>query len=144
MDLVWVGTQGVIVLAEILLHVADARGLLVAWGLGAVAGSTFFLVRTGATPLGGRPREWLAETRHLAGWFTAFGVIGQLHTQAVGFLVTGRLSSTELAGLRGAQTGLLQPMQNFVTAVQGLLVPRVSRLAGEAGAGETAAGAPAA
>lgn len=132
MDLVWVGTQAVTVLILIGLDAADAKGLLVAWGLGAVAGSAFFLVRTRSSPLGGTPRAWLRETRHLSGWFTAFGVIGQLHTQAVGFLVTGRLSSGELAGLRAAQTGLLQPMQNFVTAVQGLLVPRVSRLAGEA------------
>jgi O-antigen/teichoic acid export membrane protein len=143
-DLVWVGTQTVLVLAVVLLDLPKAAGLPVAWGLGAAAGATVFLVRSGARPLRGSPRQWLAETRHLAGWFTLWGVIGQLHTQAVGFLVAGRLSREDLAGLRAAQTGLLQPMQNFITAVQGLLVPRVSRLASEVDTAESAAAAEAA
>src|SRR5207248_1383433 len=41
----------------------------------------------------------------------------------------GQLSRSDLAGLRAGQTALLQPVQNFVTAMMGLLVPRSSRLA---------------
>jgi len=132
MDLVWVGAQGVLLVVFLLNDIAPAPALLCSWGLGAAAGATVFVLRGRVSPLGGSPRQWLAETRHLAGWFTAWGVIGQLHTQAVGFLVAGLLSTRELAGLRAAQIGVLQPMQNFVSAVQSLLVPRVSRLAGDA------------
>src|SRR5207302_3524385 len=76
------------------------------------------------------PRHWLRETRYLSGGFTATGVIGQLHVQAVGFLVTGQLTAAQLKDLRTGQTTLLQPAQNFATAMMGLLVPRSSRLAG--------------
>jgi O-antigen/teichoic acid export membrane protein len=74
------------------------------------------------------------ETRHLAGWFTVTQIVGQLQLQGVNFIVTGRLSKTDMSGLRGAQTALIQPTQNFAMAVQSLIVPRLSRLAGEAGA----------
>jgi O-antigen/teichoic acid export membrane protein len=46
-------------------------------------------------------------------------------------VVTGQLTPDKLAYLRTAQTTLLQPMQNFVTAMMGLLVPRSSRLAAD-------------
>jgi O-antigen/teichoic acid export membrane protein len=129
-DLIWVGTQAlVIVLAVATGHIWP--GLLpVSWGIGACAGATAFLIRSGARPWRGDPRRWLAETRHLSGWFTATALVGQLHVQAIGFLVSGRLSSKELALLRSGQTAFLQPVQNFVTAMMGLLVPRSSRLAG--------------
>jgi O-antigen/teichoic acid export membrane protein len=76
----------------------------------------------------------VAETRHLSGWFTATALVGQVQVQAVGFIVAGQLSRADLSGLRGGQTALIQPVQNFVTAVQGLLVPRASRLARDAAA----------
>src|SRR5215469_1772926 len=69
----------------------------------------------------------------MSGWFTATQVIGQIQVQAVSFIVTGRLSMSDLSGLRGGQTALIQPVQNFIMAVQGLIVPRLSRLAGDAG-----------
>jgi O-antigen/teichoic acid export membrane protein len=80
----------------------------------------------------GSPRWWLAQTRQLSGWFTATALIGQTQTLAVNFLVTGQLSKSALTGLRTAQMALLQPVQNFQLAVQGLLVPRLSQLAGDA------------
>jgi hypothetical protein len=128
-DAVWVGTQLLSVLIMSLAGLASAGGLLFCWGLGATAGASMFLFRSRIRPWSGNPRGWLAETRHLSGWFTATALIGQLQGQAVGFLVANRLSSRELSGLRGAQTALLQPVQNFITAVMGLLVPRTSRLA---------------
>jgi O-antigen/teichoic acid export membrane protein len=128
-DAIWVGTQlsGVVLLA--LTHRISAGGLFACWGLGATAGATVFLVRSGIRPWRGSPRRWLAATRHLSGWFTATALVGQFQGQAVGFLVAGQLSARELSGLRGAQTVLLQPVQNFITAMMGLLVPRASRLA---------------
>src|SRR5947209_912511 len=130
-DLVWVATQiGAIVAGA--LTIGMLPGLLPAsWGLGAVVGAGVFLVRSRVPAWRGDPRHWLAETRKLSGWFTATGVIGQLHVQAIGFVVTGQLTPDKLAYLRTAQTTLLQPMQNFVTAMMGLLVPRSSRLAAD-------------
>jgi O-antigen/teichoic acid export membrane protein len=43
--------------------------------------------------------------------------------------VAVQLTSVEVSGLRFAQTVLVQPVQNLITAVQGLLVPRNSRKA---------------
>lgn len=131
-DLVWVGAQAVSVAVLLAAGVRSAAGLLVAWGLGAAAGATVHLVRTKANPLRGDPRQWIAETRHLSGWFTVTAIVGQLQVQAVGFIVAGQLSLREVSGLRLAQTVLIQPVQNLITAVQGLVVPRASRLAGEA------------
>ncbi|OLB65310.1 MAG: hypothetical protein AUI10_07320 [Actinobacteria bacterium 13_2_20CM_2_72_6] len=128
-DVTWVSTQLVAVLVLCATGHVSAGGLFTCWGLGATAGATVFLARSRIRPWRGRPRQWLAETRHLAGWFTATALIGQFQGQAVGFLVASRLSARELSGLRGAQTALLQPAQNFITAVMGLLVPRTSRLA---------------
>jgi O-antigen/teichoic acid export membrane protein len=132
-DLVWVGTQASAVAVMVLTGRTSAPGLLVCWGLGATAGLAVFLVRTGHRPWQGRPLRWFAETRHLSGWFTATAVIGQFQVLAVTFLVSHQLSPAAVALLRGAQTALLQPVQNFVTAVQGLVVPRASRLARDAG-----------
>jgi hypothetical protein len=128
-DAVWVGTQLLAVAVMVAVGLTSAGGLLFCWGLGATAGATAFLVRTRTRPWAGNPRAWLAETRHLSGWFTATALVGQLQPQLVGFLVTSRLSAKELSGLRGAQTALLQPVQSFITAVMSLLVPRTSRLA---------------
>ncbi|MBT8225737.1 MAG: hypothetical protein HKP61_09420 [Dactylosporangium sp.] len=127
-DLIWVGSQATVVAGSILAFGPSAPGLLVAWGLGASAGFTAFCLRERIVVWRGSPRRWLAETRQLAGWFTATALVGQAQTLAVGFL-TGGLSRTALSGLRIAQTVLLQPVQNFQLAVQGLLVPRLSRLA---------------
>ena len=131
-DLVWAGTQAVIVTAMIVLHAYSAGGLLVAWGCGAIAGATIFLVREKQRPWRGDPRHWLAETRHLSGWFTATAVIGQFQLQAVNFLVGIRLAAADIAGLRFVQTIQMQPIQNLITAVQGLIVPRASRYAADA------------
>lgn len=129
-DLVWVGTQAGAVVVMVLADLTSAGGLFVCWGLGAAAGSAVFLARTGYRF--GKPRQWVGETRHLSGWFTATAMVGQLQVQAVSFIVTGQLSQRDLSGLRGAQTALIQPVQNFLMAVQSLVVPRASRLARDA------------
>jgi len=131
-DLIWTGTQAVLVTLVILFGITSPATLLAAWGLGAVVGSSTFLVREKLRPWSGNPREWLAETRHLSGWFTATAVIGQFQLQAVNFLVGIRLSAPEISGLRFVQAIEMQPVQNFITAVQGLLVPRASRRAAAA------------
>jgi O-antigen/teichoic acid export membrane protein len=130
-DLVWVGTQAAVIAAMLASGHRSPGLLLASWGLGACAGATTFLLRTGARPWRGDPRQWLAETKHISGWFTATAVVAQIQVQAIGFLVTGRLSKGDLAVLRSGQSALLQPVQNFVIAMMGLLVPRASRLAGE-------------
>jgi O-antigen/teichoic acid export membrane protein len=131
-DLVAVGTQAVTVTVLLLAGVRTAGGLFVCWGLGAAVGAAVYLLRTGHRPWQGRPLRWVAETRHLSGWFSATAVIGQFQVLAVTFLVSHQLSAVALSGLRAAQTALLQPVQNFVTAVQALVVPRASRLARDA------------
>jgi O-antigen/teichoic acid export membrane protein len=131
-DLVWVGTQVLAVVAMVLTGHVSAGGLFVCWGIGAAAGATVFLLRTGHRPWRGRPVGWIAETRHLSGWFTATAVIGQFQVLAITFLVSHQLSNSAVSGLRGAQTVLIQPVQNFLMAVQGLVVPRGSRLARDA------------
>jgi hypothetical protein len=132
-DAIWVGTQLVGVAVLVATGLTSAGGLFVCWGLGATAGASVFLVRTRIRPWRGDLRQWLAETRFLSGWFTATALVGQFQSQAVGFIVAGQLSARELSGLRGAQVALLQPVQNFITAMMGLLVPRTSRLAAEVG-----------
>ncbi len=129
-DLVWVGTQAAVLVALIATGTLTPGLLAASWGIGACAGVTTFLLRSGAKPWRGDPRRWLAETKRLSGWFTATALVGQLHVQAIGFLVSGRLSKADLLVLRSGQTAFLQPVQNFVTAMMGLLVPRSSRLAG--------------
>jgi Polysaccharide biosynthesis protein len=131
-DLVWVGTQAALVAALTLAGVRGGGVILGCWGAGGLAGSTVFLARTRAWPWQGEPRRFAGETRHLSGWFTATQVIGQFQVQAVAFLVGLRFSASQLSGLRGGQTALIQPVQNFNMAVQALIVPRLSRLAGDA------------
>ncbi|GAA2364151.1 hypothetical protein [Dactylosporangium salmoneum] len=131
--LVWAGTQSVAVVVMILTHTAGAGGLLTAWGLGATAGATVYLVRERRLPWRGSPRAWLAETRHLSGWFTVTAIVAQVQVLAISFIVAGRLSRIDLANLRFVQTVELQPVQNLITALQNLLVPRASRDAAEGG-----------
>jgi O-antigen/teichoic acid export membrane protein len=129
-DLIWAGTQTVVIVVMVVTGSISPGGLLASWGLGACVGATAFLARSGARPWRGDPRRWVAETRRLSGWFTATTLVGQVQVQAVGFLVAGRMSTADLAVLRSGQTALLQPVQNLVQAMMGLLVPRSSRLAG--------------
>jgi O-antigen/teichoic acid export membrane protein len=129
-DLVWVGTQAVCVTVMVLAGWTSAPGLLVSWGLGAAVGAVVYFARTGQRL--GQPLKWVTETRHLSGWFTATALVGQFQIQAVNFIVTGRLSHADLAILRGGQTALIAPVQNFLMAVQSLVVPRASRLARDA------------
>jgi hypothetical protein len=131
-DSVWVVTQLLVVAVMYATGHISAGGLFVSWGLGATAGAAVFLLRSRLVPWSGNPKQWFAETRFLSGWFTATALIGQFQVQAVSFLVAHQLSARELSGLRGAQIALLQPVQNFITAMMGLLVPRASRLAGAA------------
>ncbi|MBT8228264.1 MAG: oligosaccharide flippase family protein [Dactylosporangium sp.] len=148
-DAVWAGTQTLAVGALWATDSVSAPGLFACWGVGATAGAGAFLARSRRRPWGGSPRRWFAETRHLSSWFTATALVGQFQTQAVGFLVVNQLSARELSGLRAAQTALLQPAQNVITAVMGVVVPRASRLAADEsrsgpspdrGAGPAAAG----
>jgi O-antigen/teichoic acid export membrane protein len=126
-DLVWAGTQAVLVTVMLVGGMRSPGWLLASWGVGAVAGCTVFFVREGHRPWRGNPKAWLAETKHLSGWFTATGVIGQVQIQAVNFLIGIRLSSAQIGGYRFVQTLEMQPVQNFITAVSGLIVPRTSR-----------------
>jgi hypothetical protein len=132
-DLIWVGTQMTVVAATIVAGVASGATLLVSWGVGAAAGATTFMIKTGLRPWQGSPRRWIAQTKRLSGWFTATAVVAQLQIILVGFLVAAPLGPSRLAALRGAQTAILQPVQNFVTAFMGLLVPRGARLAASPG-----------
>jgi O-antigen/teichoic acid export membrane protein len=100
-----------------------------------VAGSLAYLWRSGNRPWQGNARRWLAQTRRLSAWFTGAAVVGQLQVQAVAFVVTGPLGPAQLTTLRLAQTLVLQPVQNLVTATLGLIVPRSSRLAAARNAG---------
>lgn len=131
-DVVWVATQAVAVTVVIVFFEPTAGGIFTCWGLGAVAGAVVFCVRSGYRPWRGDPRRWVGQTRHLSGWFTATMVVGQFQVQAVGILVAWQLSARELAGLRAAQTTMIQPVQNLISAMMGLFVPRSSRLARDA------------
>lgn len=128
-DSCWVLVQaGAVALLVVTGH-ATGGALIAAWGLGATAGAAVFYLRTRINPFGGRPLAWLRDTRHLLGWFTAIGIIGQVTTLSVGTLVTGILTKTAYSGLRVVQNLVLQPAQSFVMALNGLVVPRASRLA---------------
>jgi O-antigen/teichoic acid export membrane protein len=131
-DVVWVSTQAAVTAGFLLTGHRSAGAIFVSWGIGALAGALVFLIRTGQRPWRGDPRRWISETRHLSGWFTATQIVGQIQVQAISFIVSGRLSQRDLSGLRGGQTALIQPVQNFIVAVQSLIVPRLSRLAGDA------------
>jgi hypothetical protein len=135
-DLTWVFTQGLAVVVMIVAGLTSAGGLFVCWGLGATAGAIVFVARSRIAGPGwrsaGGPLRWFAQTRYLSGWFTATALIGQFSVQLASFLVAAQLSAREVSGFRAAQTALLQPAQNFITAMMGLLVPRASRLAGDA------------
>jgi O-antigen/teichoic acid export membrane protein len=58
--------------------------------------------------------------------------VAQLQVLSISFLVAGKLSKIDLGNLRFVQTVQLQPVQNLVAAIQGLLVPRASRAAADA------------
>ncbi|WP_018349097.1 hypothetical protein [Longispora albida] len=128
-DLTWVLTQAAAVTAFLLAGWREGGTLLVAWGLGATAGSLLFLFRSRLNPLRGHIRNWFAETRHLSGWFTGSAVIGQSQTMLIAVIVAEFLTEAAYAGLRLAQLVVLQPLQNFITAMNALMVPRFSRFA---------------
>ena len=104
--------------------------LLACWGMGATAAVGLFYLRTGINPLRGNPARWLRDTRHLLGWYTATGLLAQTTTLLIGTLVQGLLTRTAYSGFRVVQMLVLQPAQSLAMALNGLLVPRASQLAG--------------
>jgi O-antigen/teichoic acid export membrane protein len=133
-DLTFVAVQGVAVLGLVATDLVTPAGLVLSWGLGALAGYTVFVLRTRHLPWSGDPRRWLTQTRFLSGWFTAVAVVGQLHTLAVTFLIGAMVSKAAVAGFRFVQVTVLQPAQNFNQALMSMIVPRLSGLAGEGAA----------
>jgi O-antigen/teichoic acid export membrane protein len=131
-DLGLVAVQGAAVLALVLTGRVTAGGLVLCWGLGALAGYLGYVLRGGHLAWRGNPRRWPTQTRQLAGWFTATAVIGQLHTLAVTFGIGLALSTGAVALFRLVQVTVLQPVQNFNQALTSLLVPRLSRAAATA------------
>ncbi|GAA4210233.1 hypothetical protein [Actinocatenispora rupis] len=129
-DACWVVVQGACL--AVLLGTGHAAGgpIVACWGIGATAGAALFYARTRINPLAGRPARWLSDTRRLLGWFTATGVLAQLTTLLIASLVQGILTQAAYSGLRLVQTVVLQPAQSFTMALNGLLVPRASALAG--------------
>jgi O-antigen/teichoic acid export membrane protein len=130
---VWVVVQAAGVAVIITRGQLTGGGLLACWGAGAATGAGWWLVADRLNPLRGRPRRWLAETRHLSGWFAGTALLGQVQAQLVAFLVAGTLGTAAFARLRLAQTALLAPAQNLMMAAMGLLVPRSSHLAATGG-----------
>ena len=129
-DACWVAVQGGCVAALLLTGHVGGGPLIACWGIGATAGALVFYARTRTNPLAGRPARWLRDTRRLLGWFTGTGVLAQLTTLLIASLVQGILSATAYSGLRLVQIVVLQPAQSFTMALNGLLVPRASALAG--------------
>ena len=129
-DACWVAVQGGCVAVLLLTGHVGGGPLIACWGLGATAGAVVFYARTRTDPFAGRPVQWLRDTRHLLGWFTGTGVLAQLTTLLIASLVQGILSATAYSGLRLVQIVVLQPAQSFTMALNGLLVPRASALAG--------------
>jgi hypothetical protein len=127
--------QGAAVLVLALTGTVTAGGLVLCWGLGALAGYLGYVLRGGHLPWRGDPRRWPRQSRNLAGWFTATAVIGQLHTLAVTFLIGVGLSTGAVAMFRLVQVTILQPVQNFNQALTSLLVPRLSHAAATGTAG---------
>ncbi|MBA3490144.1 MAG: hypothetical protein H0T78_11525 [Longispora sp.] len=128
-DTTWVLVQAVTVTIFLLAGWHEGGALLVAWGVGATAGATLLLVRTRLNPFRGSLLAWAKETRHLSGWFTASALIGQSQTMTVALVTVDLLGKSAYAGLRLAQVAVLQPVQNLVTAMNALIVPRFSRFA---------------
>lgn len=129
-DAGWIVTQSAIIVVLVLAGVVSGGALLAAWGAGAAVPAAAWLLRDRVNPLRGRPRRWLAEVRHLSGWFMATAVIGQTHTLVIAQTVVKLLDPPSYALLRLAQVAVLQPIQNLISAMNSLLVPRASRLAG--------------
>jgi O-antigen/teichoic acid export membrane protein len=128
-DIGLVVVQAAAVVTLAVTHHVTAGGLVLCWGLGALAGYAGYVLRGGPLPWRGDPRRWPAQTRRLAGWFTATAVVGQVHTLLVTFLIGVGLSTGAVALFRLVQVTVLQPVQNFNQAVTSLLVPRLSRAA---------------
>ncbi|MBN1174269.1 MAG: hypothetical protein JXA67_19010 [Micromonosporaceae bacterium] len=130
-DLIWVGVEVTALVAVLLTGRGGGGPILACWGAGAGTAVLCFYARTGINPLRGRPSQWIRDTRRLLGWYTATGILAQTTTLMIGTLVQGLLTKNDYAGFRLVQMVVLQPAQSLAMALNGLLVPRSSRLAGQ-------------
>jgi O-antigen/teichoic acid export membrane protein len=128
LDTVWVVVQALLVTGIVMWGHPTGGTLLGCWGAGAAVSAVCWMLRDRLSPLSGRPRRWLTETRHLSGWFATTAVLGQVQVQLVAFLVAGTLGTAAFARLRLAQTAVIAPVQNLMMAAMSLLVPRSSVL----------------
>jgi len=128
-------TQLGMVVALVANDAVTPAWLLVAWGTGTTVGAGIALGLLRFNPLRGRPRRWFAATRHLSTWFTGSAVLSQTQNWVALYFVGGYLGHAELGGLRMLQMLVLMPVQNFIWAVSGLIVPGYSKLAAAGGFG---------
>ncbi|MGH3730780.1 MAG: hypothetical protein ACRDTU_18800, partial [Micromonosporaceae bacterium] len=105
--------------------------LLVAWGLGTTVGAVVALSLGYVNPFLGRPRNWVRSTGHLSTWFTASAILAQLQNWVVLYFVGGFLGHADLGGLRMLQMLVLMPVQNFIWALGGMIVPGYSHFSSE-------------
>jgi len=95
-DLVWFGTQAVLLVALTVFGLRNPVLVVTCWGLGAVAGTTVFLgIQLRKLALSGVP-DWLKRSARLSGWMAGQTAIGQTGTQ-VTLVTVGAV--TGLAGL---------------------------------------------
>ncbi|MFL6077292.1 MAG: hypothetical protein ACJ73S_28360 [Mycobacteriales bacterium] len=129
LDGVWAGAQGAALVGFWAAGWVSTGMLLAAWGIGSLAGAAWFVAFDGVNPVAGRPAAWLAESRHLSGWFTPTALLAQTQYNVVVFLIAALLGKAATGGLRAMQMLVLQPVQTFLLAMTSLLVPRYARQA---------------
>lgn len=127
-DATWMLGQLAALALIVALDLRTAPWVLASWGFGGAAGAAVGIAMSRLNPIGGKPRRWIAETKHLSGWFAGQTAMSQTQAQVILFFLGGFISPGAVAGLRFMQNVLVMPAQTLLLAVQSMLVPSYGRL----------------
>lgn len=129
-DAVWFVVMASTVVLAWNLETPEAT--MLCWGLGALAATSVGMIQLHARPRGPRAslRWWRADALPFGKWNAGAGVVSQIGSNAVVFVLSGIVGVAALGGLRGAES-VFAPLTIVIPAISLPGLPLVARTLGE-------------
>jgi O-antigen/teichoic acid export membrane protein len=125
-DAVWFAVMAI---AEPLAwHLKTAEGTIACWGLGALGAATVGIIQLGNRPRLPRAsiRWWRKEAMPFGKWNASAGIVSQIGSNAVVFVLSGIVGVASLGGLRGAES-VFAPLTIVIPAISLPGLPLLAR-----------------
>jgi O-antigen/teichoic acid export membrane protein len=125
-DAVWFAVMASTVVLALQLETPEAT--MACWGLGALGATTVGVIQLGVRPRSPRAslRWWRSDAFPFGKWNAGAGIVSQLGSNAIVFILSGIVGVAALGGLRGAES-VFAPLTIVIPAISLPGLPLVVR-----------------